>query len=245
MTQYAQPRPWLLLSEGGDNTYVSSAMPQKRNPGLLNNTRAEASDAVAAAEGVFLRAHNVVSGMMDGKSAGKNTGMADTASSALTKLRRVIAGIVVNRDRALEELNLDWTASQEIADQLMLKHGLPFRIGHHMASAMVSWARAHDVRPSDFPYDEMKALYRKEIESEFPDASPDLPMTEAEFHSCLDPKSILEKRQTAGSANPKETSAMLSEQEARIAWYRENTAMARRRVASAHQALADAFDAIR
>ena len=82
---------------------------------------------------------------------------------------------------------------------------------------MVSWARAHDVRPSDFPYDEMKALYRKEIESEFPDASPDLPMTEAEFHSCLDPKSILEKRQTAGSANPKETSAMLSEQEARIA----------------------------
>ena len=245
MTQYAQPRPWLLLSEGGDNTYVSSAMPQKRNPGLLNNTRAEASDAVAAAEGVFLRAHNVVSGMMDGKSAGKNTGMADTASSALTKLRRVIAGIVVNRDRALEELNLDWTASQEIADQLMLKHGLPFRIGHHMASAMVNWARAHDVRPSDFPYDEMKALYRKEIESEFPDASPDLPMTEAEFHSCLDPKSILEKRQTAGSANPKETSAMLSEQEARIAWYRENTAMARRRVASAHQALADAFDAIR
>ena len=127
----------------------------------------------------------------------------------------------------------------------MLKHGLPFRIGHHMASAMVSWARANNVRPSDFPYDEMKALYRKEIESEFPDASPDLPMTEAEFHSCLDPKSILEKRQTAGSANPKETSAMLSEQEARIAWYRENTAMARGRIASAHQALADAFDAIR
>lgn len=27
MTQYAQPRPWILLQEGGNNTYVSSAMP--------------------------------------------------------------------------------------------------------------------------------------------------------------------------------------------------------------------------
>lgn len=43
MQQYAQPRPWVLLKEGGGNTYVSSAMPQKRNPGILNSCRTDAS----------------------------------------------------------------------------------------------------------------------------------------------------------------------------------------------------------
>ena len=43
MTQYAQARPWILLQVGKDTTYVSSAMPQKRNPGILNNTRRDAS----------------------------------------------------------------------------------------------------------------------------------------------------------------------------------------------------------
>lgn len=32
MVQYAQPRPWILLQEGGENTYVSSAMPQSAIP---------------------------------------------------------------------------------------------------------------------------------------------------------------------------------------------------------------------
>jgi argininosuccinate lyase len=65
MTQYAQARPWILLREGGGNTYVSSAMPQKRNPGLLNSTRREASMAMTLAMGPALEAHNIPPGMSD------------------------------------------------------------------------------------------------------------------------------------------------------------------------------------
>ena len=67
MTQYAQPRPWILLQEGGGNTYVSSAMPQKRNPGLLNDTRRDASTSIALAMGPVIRAHNITPGMQDPK----------------------------------------------------------------------------------------------------------------------------------------------------------------------------------
>ena len=47
-TQYHQIRPWLLLDE--EATYTSSAMPQKRNPGLLMRARESASDVVGLAQ---------------------------------------------------------------------------------------------------------------------------------------------------------------------------------------------------
>ena len=51
MQQYAQPRPWILLREGDGNTYVSSAMPQKRNPGILNKARTDCSTLLGTAVG--------------------------------------------------------------------------------------------------------------------------------------------------------------------------------------------------
>lgn len=64
-TQYHQTRPWLLLASG--KTYTSSAMPQKGNPGIIQNTRAKASDVVASAQASLWRAHNVTPGMIDYK----------------------------------------------------------------------------------------------------------------------------------------------------------------------------------
>lgn len=115
MTQYAQTRPWMLLEEGGENTYVSSAMPQKRNPGLLNNTRSDASQAIALAMGPVLQTHNITPGMPDPKDVADNAAMVDAGIATLSRLDAVLQALVIDQDRALEELNSDWTASQEIA----------------------------------------------------------------------------------------------------------------------------------
>ena len=216
MVQYAQPRPWILLAEGGENTYVSSAMPQKRNPGLMNNCRADCSDVVSEMNAVFMRVHNVVPGMTDGKSVAKNGRMAKAAVGMCERFLKVLNGLRINPARALEELNSDWTASQEIADRLMREHGLPFRIGHHMASRMVSYARANGLLPLNFPYAEIVRIYREEITEEFPEASPVFPMSEAEFRDALDPRKIVENRRTAGSARPSEVEAMIGEEEAAL-----------------------------
>lgn len=160
MTQYAQPRPWILLQEGGNNTYVSSAMPQKRNPGLLNSTRADASTAITLAMGPVIRAHNLPPGRPDAKEVRDNKEMVNSAVTVLRKWDDILKALVIDQGRALEELNSDWTASQEVADVLMRKYKLPFRMGHHFASEVVEYARANDIKPSDFPYDQAQRIYR-------------------------------------------------------------------------------------
>ncbi len=214
MTQYAQPRPWVLLQEGDGNTYVSSAMPQKRNPGLLNGTRRDASQALTLGMGAAIQAHNIPPGMQDPKETRNNVAMVQSAIGVLDQWNRILNALVIDPQRALEELNSDWTASQELADVLMRKYRLPFRVGHHFASEVVDYAKAKDIRPLDFPYAEARRIYAEAVRgSEYP---AQLPMDEAEFRATLDPVAIVRHRATAGGPQPAEMARMLASARARL-----------------------------
>ncbi len=214
MTQYAQPRPWILLQEGDGNTYVSSAMPQKRNPGLLNGTRRDASQALTLGMGAAIQAHNIPPGMQDPKETRNNVAMVQSAIGVLDQWNRILNALVIDPQRALEELNSDWTASQELADVLMRKYRLPFRVGHHFASEVVDYAKAKDIRPLDFPYAEARRIYAEAVRgSEYP---AQLPMDEAEFRATLDPVAIVRHRATAGGPQPAEMARMLASARARL-----------------------------
>ncbi len=224
MTQYAQSRPWIILREGGGNTYVSSAMPQKRNPGLLNGTRESASTALSLAMGPVFRAHNIPPGMPDAKDAKANSAMTDSATRTLQGLERILKALAIDPERALEELNSDWTASQELADVLMRKYRLPFRAGHHFASEVVDYAKLHNIKPTEFPYAQAQAIYRKAA-AEMGLAAAELPMNEAEFRSTLDPVAIIRNRATSGGPQPAEMDRMLAEAKQRLdgqdAWIKD------------------------
>ncbi len=215
MTQYAQARPWILLREGEGNTYVSSAMPQKRNPGLLNDTRAQASMVVTLGVGRVISAHNIPPGMSDPKSVRDNDAVLGGATRMLQGWDRILNAMVIDPARALEELNSDWTASQELADVLMRKYRLPFRAGHHFASEVVDYAKQHDIKPSDFPYAEAQRIYGQTLR-EMQVEGGDLPMSEAEFRATLDPVAIVRDRVTAGGPQPAEMARMLAEAGAAI-----------------------------
>ncbi len=208
MTQYAQPRPWIILQEGGDNTYVSSAMPQKRNPGLLINTRRDASTVVGDAQTMIIRAHNIAPGFIDPK-ADAYWPTLDKTLSLLTRFDKCLTALRISPDRAKEELNLDWTASQELADVLVREYKVPFRVGHHFASEMVGYARANGIKPLEFPYPEAQRIYKEVITKEYPSGNPELPLSEQKLKDTLNPVEIIKNRQTLGGPQPAEMNKQL------------------------------------
>lgn len=226
MVQYAQPRPWILLEEGGANTYVSSAMPQKLNPGALNSARSDASQAVVLAMGPVLQTHNITPGQSDPKDVDNNSEVVDAAIAALTGLDEVLKALVINKERALEELNSDWTASQQVADVLMRDHGLPFREGHEVASEIVADARSKGVGPLDYPYADAQRIYAEVVAGT--EAPAELPLSEDQFRAALDPVAIVRGRATSGGAQPDEVRRMVGTAQQRLndqaAWITERRA---------------------
>lgn len=240
-TQYHQTRPWLLLAESA--TYGSSAMPQKRNPGLVMRVRETASDVVGLAHTVTLRAHNVTTGMTDYKSAADSLGLGEAASQMFNRMDRVLEALVVDKDRALAELEAEWTTSMELADTLQRVHRVPFRIGHSFASMIVSYAREHDIAPRDFPYVEAQRLYG-EAARKYQWADTALPLDELNFRATLSPTDMVRTRVGTGGPQPEEVNRMLAAAKERLEqdekWLQER----RGAIAQADERLDAAFDAL-
>lgn len=243
MTQYAQARPWILLQEGGANTYVSSAMPQKRNPGLLNATRRDASTAISLATGVVFQAHNITPGMSDPKEVSANSAMVNSAITFLKGWDKILNALVIDPKRALEELNSDWTASQELADVLMRQYKLPFRVGHHFASEVVEFAKAENFGPLDFPYADAKRIYAVAVKGSA--YAGELPMSETEFRSTLDPIAIVKNRASAGGPQPAEMARMLKAAQQKLAQQDEWIKSRRAVIAGSLAQLDGDFDKLR
>ncbi|SUP44641.1 lyase family protein [Veillonella criceti] len=227
MQQYAQPRPWIVLQEGLGNTYISSAMPQKRNPGLLNATRTKATTLLGEGYTAVMRAHNVPPGMADARGIDL-VDLVQSAQLVVTLFSHCLQMLQVNETRALEELNLDWTASQEVADILMREYNIPFRIGHHVASDIVSYARMHQIKPLEFPYEAVIRIYTSIVETVNDIGLPAIfPMSEARFKEALNPIEIVQHRAVKGGPQMVEMEYMLQQSQVvlnnKVNWLKAET----------------------
>jgi argininosuccinate lyase len=225
--QYAEPQPWFMLA-AGELTGVSSIMPQKRNPAALEQLRAQSSILIGEMQTVTLISHNNRTGMFDYRAY-------DPVPSArplqvFRLLQQVIDGIVVNKARALEEVHADYSTTTELADALLQKADVPFRIGHHFASKLTDYGRGKGIKLKEIPYAVAMELYEAETKER-------LPLSESAFAEAISPESMVFGRKGAGGPQLAEVNRMLADEGERVS-------EERRWLEARHDALARAGEAL-
>ncbi len=226
--QYAQPHPWMMLQEGR-LTGPSSIMPQKRNPYGLNVLRLQASTALGLTVAYLIESHNVAPGMPDYKREGAEAAVA-AATGTAQRLSDVLGGLVLDEARAAAEVDADWSTTTELADTLQREADVPFRLGHHFASDLVTWGRAHGATPSTVPYAEAQRIYARAAEATG-QAAATLPLGEARFHAVLGARNMVDSAKGAGGPQPAELARMLAGAKAALAV--DDAWLAERRAAQA------------
>ena len=231
-TQYHDPAPWLQLDDG--QTSISSIMPQKRNPRPLDRIRTAASAVLGGAHQVALYAHNTSSGMHDYRSAQPTLELAARAVRMYSRYARTVRSLKVDAERALAELNSDYSTMTEVADALLRHADVPFRTAHGYAAALARHGRAHGLRPAEIGDETLTRLYAETT------GTP-LPVAAALIRQAMDPRRMVADRKGLGGPQPASVRAMLAAHRRSLAATRKWLATARAELDAAHSALDSAF----
>lgn len=243
--QYHQTEPWLMLREG-DLTRPSSIMPQKRNPNALNVVRLQASTVVGGATMYMIQSHNVTPGMPDYKREQSQKTIEDTVQ-LMTLFGQLLDGLVVNPERALAEVDAEYSTTTELADVLQREADVPFRAGHHFASELVTFGRANKLKPAQIQFADAKRIYAESIRHFNLPGSGELPLTEARFRESLSARGMIAASKGIGGPQEAEVKRLQAQSKERLdkdrAWLkatRQQLADAQARLNAAFAKLVDA-----
>jgi argininosuccinate lyase len=232
--QYAESTPWFMLAPG-ELTGVSSIMPQKRNPAALEQLRAQASIMLGEMHTVSLIAHNNRTGMFDYRSY--DPVPCARPLQVFKLFQQVVEGIVVNKARALDEVRADYATTTEIADALLQKADVPFRIGHHFASKLTDYGRGKGLKIEDIPYAEAARIYEEETNEP-------LPLKEADFAATISADYMVFGRKGTGGPQLAEVNRMLAAERDKVSAERAWLEARSEHLARADAMLEDAFTAL-
>lgn len=202
--QYAEPVPWFMLGTGA-LTGTSSIMPQKRNPAALEQLRAQSSILLGELQTMTWLSHNNRSGMFDYRMY--DPVPADRALQVLKLFRQVVDALVVNKDRALDEVRADYATTTEIADALLQKAEVPFRTGHHFASQLTDYGRSKGMKLQEIPFAEVSRIYEAQAKAK-------LPLSEEAFREAISAEHMVFGRKGRGGPQAAEIMRMMTDSRA-------------------------------
>lgn len=187
---------------------ISSIMPQKRNPVVLEHLRARLSRLLGLAQTVVIQCHNIPYGdTQDIEDEIEPTifGAIATARGILQLYGAVFDTLQLNEAHLRAEAGQGFTTVTELADTLVREAGLPFRIAHQLVSQMVRRALERNLAP-----DEIDVAFLAEVSQEV--LGRPLRLAPEIVQRALDPVAFVQARTTPGGAAPAATGAVLQAQ---------------------------------
>jgi len=194
---------------------TSSAMPQKKNPDTMELVRAKAATAIGNIITMFSIVKSLPSGysrdLQDLKPVLWRTSTVALESTRI--MNSVIKSIEVHKERMKEAAANSYAISLDIAEQLVMRKGIPFRSAHKVIGALVERAaNKNNIALNMLQKEDVETVLKK-IES---DLQPD---EVTQIIREMTPNKALELRVSLGSPNPKQQHDMINSAYNKLAVY--------------------------
>ncbi len=220
---------------------ISSIMPQKRNPVVLEHLRAKISRMLAQSQGVMIQCHNIPSGDtqdIEDEIIPPLFGSLEIAREILQLYAAVIETLEVQVEHLRARAISGFTTVTELADTLVRECGLPFRQAHSVVSALVSFAQEANLQPHELTADMLRRVTSDQ-------AGIEVALSDEAFKHALDPQAFVEGRTLPGGADPSATAKVLQVQDEALQEDRRWLDTARASLSAAEGELQAAVDALR
>lgn len=217
---------------------TSSMMPQKKNMVVLEDLKAGGAQLL----GAYTTAISAVRGTQFTNTVDANReafrwcweALSETVDS-LHVLDVVIEGARPRSERMRQLVEGNFSAATDLADAMVLEAGLPFRLAHHVAGAVIRAASAAGLRSIEITSALVAEVSQKEFGQRI-DIAPEL------LASVLDPARGAERRRGTGGPAQADISEMRTASIAKLEADRAAQLKRRATIAAADTALNAAFD---
>lgn len=196
-----------------DDSYAmaSSIMPQKKNPDVSELLRGKASTVTCQ----LLNTLELLRGLPSGynKDPQESKPYAFKAVENVKLSLEVVDGLIstlkVNRQRMFELANLNFSTATDLADLIVKKTGIPFRVSYQIVGKLVKNVLGKGGKTTDVKVEDLKKASLEVLGKE-------IVIPEKELKKVLNPLTSIKMKRSEGSPNPKQTLKTIKENLERV-----------------------------
>lgn len=222
-----------LIEFSDDYANVSSIMPQKKNPGLLEFVKKEAGHLIGSSTQVLAAVKGSWFTDASDASDGGNDPLLEGCSTAVACLELLAGSLFSMEVRAERMLALAWTGygtMTEVADTIVRESGVSFRVAHNIVGKTVAGAVADRLAANEITH----AMLEQTSQELF---NRPLGVSSEAIQQALDPAENIRRRTVQGGPAPEELRRMLRERAVLLRQDQQQSESDQRRVTESREAL--------